>query len=91
VEKEEAMMQAFIYGLCGLTSLLCAALLWRSYRDSGYRLLFWSALCFCGLTLTNVVLMLDKFIFLDVDLLLLRLSFALLSLLPLLYGLINDE
>jgi hypothetical protein len=35
--------------------------------------------------------MLDKFIFLDVDLLLERLSFALLSLLPLLYGLINDE
>lgn len=85
------MIQALIYGLCGLTSLLCAALLWRSYRDSGYRLLFWSALCFSGLTLTNVVLMLDKFIFLEADLLLVRLSFGLLSLLPLLYGLINDE
>jgi len=85
------MMQALIYGLCGLTSLLCSALLWRSYRASGYRLLFWSALCFAGLTLTNGVLMLDKFIFLDADLLLVRLSFGLLSLLPLLYGLINDE
>jgi hypothetical protein len=85
------MIQAIIYGLCGFTSLFCALLLWRSWRASGYRLLFWSALCFSGLTLTNVVLTLDKLIFVETDLLLLRLSCALLSLLPLLYGLINDE
>jgi hypothetical protein len=89
--QEQAMMQTIIYGLCALTSLLCAFLLWRSYRVSAYRLLFWSALCFGGLTLTNVVLMLDKLVFLSRDLLMLRLSCALLSLLPLLYGLINDE
>ncbi len=85
-------MTAFIiYGLCGLTSLLSAVLLWRSYRRSRYRLLLWSALCFTGLTLSNILLMLDKLIFLDIDLLQLRLIASLVALLPLLYGLITDE
>ena len=73
------MIASIIYGLCGLTSLLSAALLWRGYLRSRYRLLLWSALCFTGLTLSNLLLMLDKLIFPDVDLL------------PLLYGLITDE
>jgi hypothetical protein len=85
------MIASIIYGLCGLTSLLSAMLLWRSYLRSRYRLLLWSALCFTGLTLSNALLMLDKLIFLDVDLLQLRLVASLLALLPLLYGLITDE
>lgn len=85
------MIASIIYGLCGLTSLLCAGLLWRSYLGSRYRLLMWSALCFTGLTLSNVVLMIDKLIFPDLDLLPLRLASALVALLPLLYGLISDE
>jgi hypothetical protein len=89
--EEEIMIAAIIYGLCGLTSLLCAGLLWRSYQRSRYRLLLWSALCFTGLTLSNGVLMLDKLIFPDIDLLPLRLASALVALLPLLYGLITDE
>ena len=85
------MIASIIYGLCGLTSLLSAMLLWRSYLRSRYRLLLWSALCFTGLTLSNALLMLDKLIFLNVDLLQLRLIASLLALLPLLYGLITDE
>ena len=85
------MIASIIYGLCGLTSLLCAGLLWRSYLASRYRLLMWSALCFTGLTLSNVVLMMDKLMFPDIDLLPLRLASALVALLPLLYGLISDE
>ena len=85
------MIASIIYGLCGLTSLLCAGLLWRSYLGSRYRLLMWSALCFTGLTLSNVLLMMDKLIFPDLDLLPLRLASALVALLPLLYGLITDE
>jgi len=85
------MTAAIIYGLCALTSLLSAALLWRSYRASRYRLLLWSALCFTGLTLTNVVLMVDKLVLPETDLLTLRLVCALLALLPLLYGLITDD
>ena len=71
--------------------MLSAALLWRSYLRSHYRLLLWSALCFTGLTLSNIFLMLDKLIFPDVDLLPLRLIASLVALLPLLYGLITDE
>lgn len=85
------MIETVIYGLCGLTSLLCAALLWRSYRASRYRLLMWSALCFTGLTLSNAFLMMDKLVFQTVDLLPLRLASGLVALLPLLYGLITDE
>ena len=85
------MIASVIYGLCGLTSLLSALLLWRSYLRSRYRLLLWSALCFTGLTLSNVLLMLDKLIFPDLDLLQMRLIAGLVALLPLLYGLITDE
>jgi len=85
------MIASVIYGLCGLTSLLSAALLWRSYLRTRYRLLLWSALCFTGLTLSNIFLMLDKLIFPNVDLLPLRLIASLIALLPLLYGLITDE
>ena len=85
------MIASLIYGLCGLTALLSALLLWRSYLRSRYRLLLWSALCFTGLTLSNLLLMLDKLIFPDVDLLQMRLIASLAALLPLLYGLITDE
>jgi hypothetical protein len=34
-------------------------LLWRSWRKSGARLLFWSALCFAALSVNNVILVLD--------------------------------
>jgi hypothetical protein len=89
--QEKTVIASIIYGLCGLTSLLSAALLWRGYLRSRYRLLLWSALCFTGLTLSNLLLMLDKLIFPDVDLLPLRLIASLVALLPLLYGLITDE
>src|ERR1035437_3196616 len=37
----------------------CAVLLWRGYRQSGARLLFWSALCFAFMTLGNALLIVD--------------------------------
>jgi hypothetical protein len=52
-------MPQLVYALCGLTSILCAALLWRQYRKMGGRLLFWSAGCFICLALSNVVLCVD--------------------------------
>jgi hypothetical protein len=69
---------------------LCAALLLRAYRRSGYRLLLWSGLCFSGLTLNNVLLVADKIFLPDVDLSVWRLLVALASMLVLLYGLIWD-
>ena len=84
-------MGSAIYVLCALTALACAVLLYRSYRLNGYRLLWWSALCFGGLFLNNLVLLLDRLVFPNYDLSTWRLGIALAALLPLLYGLIWDE
>jgi hypothetical protein len=81
-------MAETIFTLCILTSLACAWLLLRSYRGTGHRLLFWSGLCFVGMTLNNVFLLLDKLVFPDVDLMPFRLGASLSALLLLLYGLI---
>lgn len=81
-------MAETIYTLCFLTSLACAWLLLRSYRRTGHRLLFWSGLCFVGMTLNNVFLLLDKLVFPEVDLMPFRLGASLFALLLLLYGLI---
>jgi hypothetical protein len=81
-----------IYFLCTLTSLACAVLLFRGYCRSRYRLLFWSALCFSGATLNNLLVVLDRVMFpVEVDLLIFRLGSALLALLLLLFGLIWEE
>jgi hypothetical protein len=83
-------MAAIIYSLCALTALGCAFLLLRGYRRSGYRLLLWSGLCFCGLTLNNLLLVLDKVAFPDGDLSLWRTLAAVAAMIVLLYGLIWD-
>jgi hypothetical protein len=83
---------ALIYSLCALTSILCCVLLWRSWRASGARLLFWSALCFGALSVNNVMLVLDNVVWgADVDLYLPRLAAALVAVLLLLFGLIWEE
>lgn len=84
-------MAAIIYTLCAMTSLLCAVLLLRSYAKSKYRLLLWAGICFAGVTLNNILLVADKLIFPQVDLIVVRLAVALLALVFLLYGLIFDE
>ena len=84
-------MAPIIYFLCMLTSLACFGLLWRAWRDSRSRLLFWSALCFAGLSLNNFLLVIDKLVFPSVDLTLLRLTVALAAPLLLLFGLIWEE
>ena len=81
-------MAGVVYMLCALTALLCATLLLRTYRRSRYRLLLWSGLCFVGLTLNNLLLVIDKLIVLWLDLSTWRLVPALLGMLVLLYGLI---
>lgn len=84
-------MAVIIYALCAVTSLLCAILLLRGYAKSRYRLLLWAGLCFVFVTLNNLLVVADKFIFPDYNLLTLRLSVALVALIFLLYGLIFDE
>jgi hypothetical protein len=81
-----------IYALCALTAMSCAWLLLRSYRKNRYRLLFWSGLCFVGLSVNNLLLIVDRILLpTSVDLSTWRLLAALVALLPLLYGLIWEE
>lgn len=83
-------MDLLIYILCAVASLVCAILLWRGYRQSGARLLRWSAICFVGLFLNNVLLVLDTHVIATVDLALYRMLPALAGAIVLLYGLIWD-
>jgi Family of unknown function (DUF5985) len=83
-------MAGLIYGLCALTSLLCAWLLLQAWSRSRYKLLFWSGLCFAGLTVNNIMLIADKLIFPDVEMTIWRLVTGLAPLIALLYGLIWD-
>jgi hypothetical protein len=84
----ESMFASVVYILCAVTSALCAALLVRGYRQSGARLLFWSALCFIGLALNNVLLIIDVQQVTQFNLLTVRLLPALAGVALLLYGLI---
>jgi phosphatidylserine synthase len=84
-------MAALIYSLCALTCLAAFVLLLRGWRTTGFRLLFWSALCFAGLTINNILLVLDKLVFLQIDLSTLRLVTGLVAVLLLLFGLIWEE
>jgi hypothetical protein len=77
-----------LYSLAALTSLACMLLLFRAHARTGLRLLFWSALCFVGLSINNLLLFLDLIVFPDFDLRLWRLAAALAGLLALLYGFI---
>lgn len=80
-------MHGLVYILCSLTSFLCAVLLWRGYRASGARLLLWSAWCFVGLTLNNVLLVIDMSVP-TIDLSLIRAVPALIGVALLVYGLV---
>jgi uncharacterized protein DUF5985 len=84
-------MVKVIYALCTLTSLTCARLLLRSFIHNRYRLLFWSGLCFVGLPVNNMLVVLDRMVWPSMDLLTWRLVSALLAVLLLLYGLIWED
>ena len=58
-------MAETVYVLCALTSLACAALLFRGYSRSGARLLMWAGLCFVGLAINNILLFVDKVVLPD--------------------------
>lgn len=85
------MMGSIIYLLCTLTSLGAAVLLWRGYRRSRQRLLYWSALCFAILAVSNGLLILDLVVFPDVYILPWRNFVTQVGLLVLLYGLIFES
>jgi hypothetical protein len=81
-------MAAFVYMLCALTSIVCAALLLRNARQARNGLLVWSGWAFVCLALGNILLFMDMIILPDVSLLILRNIITLAALCLLLYGLI---
>lgn len=85
------MMGTIIYLLCAITSFGAAALLWRGYRRSGQRLLYWSALCFAILAVSNALLILDLVILPDVYILPWRSGLSQVAFSVLLYGLIFES
>ncbi len=79
-----------VYVLCALTSAACAVLLLRAWRRTRQRLLLWSGLCFTGLALNNVLLVIDERMVPETDLSLVRTLPALVGVSLLLYGFIWD-
>lgn len=82
------MFAIIVYVLCAVTSGLCAVLLLRGYAKSRARLLFWSGLCFAGLALNNLLLVIDVRVVPELDLSLWRAIPALIGISLLVYGLI---
>jgi hypothetical protein len=81
-------MHLLVNALGTLTVGICALLLLRAYLKVRKRLLLWCGLCFCGLTVTNAVLIVDLWMVVDVSLYRTRLVLGVLSMFAMLYGLI---
>lgn len=78
-----------VYILGFVVTLACGVLLFRAYSVVGKRLLLWSAICFCGLAISNLLVFLDLVVLpTQVDLYPWRLLTAAAAMLILLYGLI---
>jgi hypothetical protein len=84
-------MALIVYVLCAATSLACSALLLRNYGRTRQRLLLWSALCFAGLSLNNMLLITDTAILPAVDLGVVRMLPALAGVALLVFGLVWES
>jgi Na+/melibiose symporter-like transporter len=84
-------MAAAVFILSALISLACAGLLLRSFARTRSGLLLWAGVCFAGLTLNNVMLLVDEVVADNVDLSTWRTVPALAGMLALVFGLIWEE
>jgi len=80
-----------VYVLCALTAAACAYLLLRGYGRTRVRLLLWSGICFIGLPLNNVMVVVDVVVLPTVDLWPLRVGPALVGVVAMIYGLVNES
>ena len=84
--------KAVLFVIVLLTSFACMVLLFRAYLDSRLRILLWSALCFVGLTVNNLLLFVDLVLLPEsVDLRVYRNAAALVGMLFLIYGFIRES
>jgi hypothetical protein len=79
------------YALGVFTSIFCAFLMIRSYRNERTPLFLWFCLCFVGLALNNVLLFLDLFVVPEMNLELWRSATAVVALSLMLVGLIGED
>jgi Family of unknown function (DUF5985) len=78
-----------VFILCAATSLACAVLLLRGYARNRVSLLLWSSLCFVGLAVNNMLLVVDLVVLpTTIDLLLFRNLSGLVALALLVFGLV---
>lgn len=84
-------MATVVYSLCAAASLLIAGLLVRSYLLQRARLLLWMCVCFLGLAVNNLLLVIDKLVLVHVDLRWARTTSLFLSAVALLVGLILES
>lgn len=83
-------MAEVVYVLCALTSAACATLLLRAFRGSRNRLLLWTGLCFVGLAVNNLVLVVDEMLIDSVDLSTWRVVPAAIGMTILVFGLVSE-
>jgi len=84
-------VNAALYVLTCLTTLLCSVLLLRAFVRVRRRLLLWSGLCFLGLTVSNLLRIVDLVFFRDIDLYSYRVGAAALAMALLMYGLVWES
>lgn len=84
-------MNAALYILICLTTLFCAILLLRAYKQVRRPLLLWSGLCFAGLTVAYVLVVADLLVFMHTDLYTWRLGATAIAMGLLIYGLVWES
>lgn len=82
------MVAEAVYVIGAVVTLSCGVLLMRGYVRVRRRLLLWSALCFFGLSLSNLLVFVDLVLLPYIDLYRWRLVTAAIAMALLLYGLI---
>lgn len=80
------IIEPALFLICIAASLTCMGLLFRGWRRTGNRLLFWSALCFVFLAANNLLVFIDIIMLPDIDLRFLRLAASLAAVTVLLWG-----
>jgi Family of unknown function (DUF5985) len=84
-------LKSAVYLLCFGASAICMALLIRAWLRTKSRLLLWSALCFVGLAVNNLLLFVDLVLLpIEVDLRPYRIATAIGAIAVLLYGFVTE-
>lgn len=89
--RAEVTMAELIYIACALTSTFCAILLIRNYGKTRLRLAFLASLCFSGLALNNLLLLVERTLTPATDLSVTRGVVALVATLALVTGLVLED